>query len=71
MIFLVMKITIAELILPENHTSSEKSILWSVASLHSTWPPKIGFTLKYFTENILQFPKVRSDIILQKQPYNE
>jgi hypothetical protein len=53
MIFLVMKITVLELILPENHKSSEKSILMSVASHHITWPPKIGFTLIYFTEKIL------------------
>jgi hypothetical protein len=27
---------VSELILPENHTCPEKSILWSVARLHST-----------------------------------
>jgi hypothetical protein len=42
MIFLVMKTTVLELILLENHTSSEKLILWSVARVHSTRSPKIG-----------------------------
>jgi hypothetical protein len=61
-----VKITIdSEINLPENYKCSEKIILWSVASLHSTGSYKIGFTEKYITENVLKFPKVRSDINLQ------
>jgi hypothetical protein len=48
--FPVIKATISELILPENHTCPEKSIFWSVASLHSIGSPKIGFTQKYCTD---------------------
>jgi hypothetical protein len=50
-----VKITIgSEINLPENHKSLEKFILWSLASFfHSTGPPKIGFTQKYFTEQVL------------------
>jgi hypothetical protein len=63
-----MKISIdSEINLPENHKSSEKFILWSVASFHSTGSPKIGFIQKYFTEKVLKFPKVRSSSNLQKQ----
>jgi hypothetical protein len=63
--FIVKITTDSEINLLENHKSSEKFILWSVASLHSTGSPKIGFTQKYFTENVLKFPKVRSGINLQ------
>jgi hypothetical protein len=50
----IAKITIgSEINLPENHKSSEKFILWSVASFHSTGPPKISFIQKYFTEQVL------------------
>jgi hypothetical protein len=42
--------TDSEINLPENHTSSEKSILLSAASLYSAGSPKIGFTKKYFTD---------------------
>jgi hypothetical protein len=63
-----VKITIdSEINLPENHKISEKYILWSVASLHSTGSPKIGFIQKDFTEKVLKFPKVRSGNNLQKQ----
>jgi hypothetical protein len=51
--FLVKITTDLEINLPENHKSPEKFILWSVASFHSTGPPKIGFTQKYFTEQVL------------------
>jgi hypothetical protein len=44
------KPTVSELILPENHTCLENSILWSVARNHSTRSPKIGSTQKYFTD---------------------
>jgi hypothetical protein len=50
MIFLVVETAVSELILPENHTSSEKYILWSVASTCSTKSSKIGFTQKYITD---------------------
>jgi hypothetical protein len=50
----IVKITIgSEINLPENPKSSEKIILWSVASFHSTGPSRIGFTQKYFTEQVL------------------
>jgi hypothetical protein len=42
--------TDSEINLPENHTSSEKSILWLVESLYSAGSPKIGFTQKYCTD---------------------
>jgi hypothetical protein len=48
--FIVMKTTVLELILPENHTRSEKLILWSKASNYSTRSTKIGLIQKYFTE---------------------
>jgi hypothetical protein len=57
-----------EINLPEHHKSSEKFILWSVASLYSARSPKIVFTQKYFTEKVFKFPKVRYGIKLQKQP---
>jgi hypothetical protein len=41
MIFLVIKPTISKLILPENNTCSEKSILWAVARIYSIASPKI------------------------------
>jgi hypothetical protein len=64
----IVRITIdLEINLPENHKSSEKFILWSVASLHSTGSPKIGFNQKHFTENVLKFRKFRSGSNLQKQ----
>jgi hypothetical protein len=64
----IVKITInSEINLPENHKTSEKFILWSVASLRSTGSPKIGFIQKYFTEKVLKFPKFRSSSNLQKQ----
>jgi hypothetical protein len=64
----IVKITIdTEINLPENHKSSEKFILWSVGSLHSTGSPKIGFIKKYFTEKVLKFPKFRSGNNFQKQ----
>jgi hypothetical protein len=51
----IVKITIdSEINLPENHKSSEKFILWSVARLHSTGSPKIGLIQKYFTEKVLK-----------------
>jgi hypothetical protein len=53
MIFLVIKPTVSELIPPENHTCSEKSILWTVASIYSIASPKIVLTQKYFTEKDL------------------
>jgi hypothetical protein len=66
----IVKITIdSEINLPENHKSSEKIILWSVARLHSTGSHKIGFIQKYFTKKVLKFPKVRSGNNLQKQPW--
>jgi hypothetical protein len=68
----IVKITIdLEINLPENHKSSENLILWSVASLHSTGSPKIGFFQKYFTKKVLKFPKVRSGNNFQKQLYPE
>jgi hypothetical protein len=66
--FIVKITTELEINLPENHRSSEKFILWSVARIHSTGSSKIGLTQKYCTEYVLKFPKVRSDSILQKQP---
>jgi hypothetical protein len=66
--FIVKITTDSEINLPEKHKSSEKSILWLVASLHSAGSPKIGFTQKYITEKVLNFPKVRSGNNLQKQP---
>jgi hypothetical protein len=63
--FIVKITTDSEINLPENYKSSEKNILCSVASLHSTGSPKIGFTQKYFPKKVLKFRKVRSDINLQ------
>jgi hypothetical protein len=63
--FIVKITTDLEINLPENYKSSEKIILWSIASLHSTGSPKIGFTQKYFPEKVLKFPKVRSGINFQ------
>jgi hypothetical protein len=44
--FIVKITTGSEINLSENQKSSEKIILWSVASLHSTGSPKIGFIQK-------------------------
>jgi hypothetical protein len=56
-----MKITTdSEINLPENHTSSGKFILWSVARIHSTGSPKFGFTQKYCTKF---YNSLKSDLV--------
>jgi hypothetical protein len=55
--------TESEINLPENHKSSEKSILWSVARINNTWPPKIGFTQKNTSYNKF-YNSLKADLIV-------